>query len=159
MSVAPSTPAYRKIDIFPKERVPCFLEGNYLPLFLTEHEIRSCWKPYRPKRRRVFTPSWLRNKDYRDVLYFERPDEPPVWLCWLACKYGWIQLTGVATNEQILFFEEGQPKSQPTLRSAGVWDWALQRHRTLFAPLDEILPYIKPKYSVETVWDRLVIQG
>lgn len=149
-------------------RIGCLVEGfGIQPVWLTEREVRACWRHWRPKPDRTPLPLWMaREGRYRDVL-LSTEGKPDTWLVVYGIKHGWACLTGIDQGTVVQVREGMDQDFQPigdighfvTTRDEGrlrQFAWGLQVHNTVFLPLREAIPRMRPRYDQRDAWDLLM---
>lgn len=124
----------------------CYVEGeNVQMLWLTEGEIRAAFKHFKPKRDSGRAPGWLKDPTgFRDVMWKDR------WFCAGEIKYGWIRLTGLSQDIEVQL----RRTKDDTLFDLS-FDWGMQLYTTVFRPLSEVLPDLRPKYRQLSAIERI----
>ena len=165
---------FRPLSGTSPHRLPCFLEGVGLNIiWLTSAEIRGGFKLFRPSPCFDKPPLWLLREDatsFRDVLLDVPPNtlrgdgsvsSKPLWLARAEIKYGWIRLTGLTERIRVRITLSREDESwhekhyRATTDTIMPFCWSVQRYDTLFLPLSEAIPRLKPRFNRLTSWDKI----
>lgn len=129
-------------------RIGCLLEGLGLqPAWLTEREVRASWRHWRPKLDRTPIPSWMAREGHRWDVLLSMEGRPDMWLVVYGIKHGWVCLTGIDQWITVRTHDEGRVRQ---------FEWGLQVHNTVFLPLREAVPRLRPRFDQRDAWDQLM---
>lgn len=132
-------------------RHPCHLEGEELYLaWLSEDEIRSCWRPLRlPRVKAPYElPYWLVRREHGDVLLYStkelrgRPEGDPVWLAIQRIRSNWVMLSAISERTSIQITKANDRTHAPI-----AYDWGSQLWNTQFLSLEDAVPRMLPRFG------------
>jgi len=152
----------------PPDRFPCFLEGVGLFLaWLAEDELRSAWKLLRLKPDEAVLPGWVVNAHIKDFWVYDKPIRELSHdalengyrhhLSLMRVRSGWLCLVGMSTHTRIdITYAPGQKNE-----SRGNFNWGIQKFATMFLPISEAVPRMRPRYERlrKTVYDHIAEGG